>query len=68
MKFKDLMDILNVNVAFEIFDKRNFTGVDFKTYMDNNTSYFREYENREIEIVKPSFNKNYKSQILICLK
>lgn len=67
MKFGELMDILSVNVAFEIFDKTDFTGIDYKTFMSD-TSYYREYMNREIEIIKPSFNKDYKTQMLICLK
>ena len=70
MKFKDLMDVLSVNVAFEILDKsdKNNTGVDFCTYMED-LSYHYKYADREIEIIQPlNADNRYKTKLLICLK
>ena len=68
MKFKDLMSVLSVNVAFEIWDKSDNTGIGFNTYMDD-LSYSTKYADREIEIVKPlNADNHYKTKLLICLK
>ena len=70
MKFKDLMDVLSVNVAFEIWDKsdKNGTSIDFYTFMKN-VSCHNKYTDREIEIIKPLNADNcYKTKLLICLK
>ena len=56
MKFKDLMDVLSVNVSFEICDK-NSAGVDFYTFMKD-VSCHNKYADREIEIISPSRNSN----------
>jgi hypothetical protein len=70
MKFKDLMDVLSVNVAFEIWDKsdKNGTGVDFYTYMEDLSCHYK-YADREIEIIQPlNADNRYKTKLLICLK
>ena len=67
MKFKDLMDVLSVNVAFEICDK-NSTSIDFCTFMKD-VSCHNKYADREIEIIKPlNADNRYKTKLLICLK
>ena len=63
MTFKDLADVLSVNVKFDISDRLNSTILDFATYIED-TSYFYKYANREIEIIMP-----YSAEkLLICLK
>ena len=67
MKFKDLMDVLSVNVGFEISDPINNTGMDFDTFMHDAKNY-RTYADRKVKLVKPAFNPKYKTYLTICLE